>query len=253
MPTQPTVSALRMPPTAGAGTFQDSHALIGLTLSGQSRVSFRHDGMAERSLTLGAGDIQITPPDMPHRVAWMPGSFALIRLPATFLPHEAQPRLAWRDAICEQLLRRVLHSATNPEAADALYLENLATMLGMQLMRASGHDGTARRRPLPPGIARVLERLADDPADAISLDAMAAMAGLSRFGFARAFKQATGRSPYAFVIERRIALAKRLLADPTLSLAEVAVRAGFSSQSHFTCHFRRITGVTPRAWRRMLG
>ena len=75
---------------------------------------------------------------------------------------------------------------------------------------------------------------------------MAAVAHLSAYHFARQFKAATGLPPHRYVIARRVERAKQLLhAGTDLSLAEVALRAGFSDQSQFCQHFKRLVGVTP--------
>ena len=79
---------------------------------------------------------------------------------------------------------------------------------------------------------------------------MAAAAHLSPYHFARQFKAATGLPPHQYVILRRVERAKELLqAGADLSLAEVALRAGFSDQSQFSNHFKRLVGVTPSQFR----
>jgi AraC family transcriptional regulator len=79
---------------------------------------------------------------------------------------------------------------------------------------------------------------------------MAAVARLSVYHFARQFKRATGLPPHQFVILRRIERAQQLLqGGGDLSLAEVALRAGFSDQSQFSHHFKRLVGVTPGQFR----
>jgi AraC family transcriptional regulator len=79
---------------------------------------------------------------------------------------------------------------------------------------------------------------------------MAAVARLNPYHFARQFKAATGLPPHQYVIARRVEQAKQLLqAGPDLSLAEVALRAGFSDQSQFCHHFKRLVGVTPGQFR----
>jgi AraC family transcriptional regulator len=68
--------------------------------------------------------------------------------------------------------------------------------------------------------------------------------------FARQIKRATGMPPYQYVIARRVERAKLLLqAGTDLSLEEVAAHAGFSDQSEFSHHFKRIVGVRPRQFR----
>jgi AraC family transcriptional regulator len=83
-----------------------------------------------------------------------------------------------------------------------------------------------------------------------TLAQLAAVVGLNTYHFARQFKAATGLPPHQYVIARRVERAKQLLqAGTDLSLAEVALSAGFSDQSQFSRHFKRLVGVTPRRFR----
>ena len=79
---------------------------------------------------------------------------------------------------------------------------------------------------------------------------MAAIARLSPNYFVWQFKKATGLPPHQYVIARRVERGKQLLqAGTDLSLAEVAACAGFSDQSQFCHHFKRLVGVTPGQFR----
>ncbi|WP_183085351.1 AraC family transcriptional regulator [Trinickia fusca] len=93
-------------------------------------------------------------------------------------------------------------------------------------------------------MTRVRARIDDDPAAAVTLACLAAEAGLTRFQLLREFARATGLPPHAYQIQRRVALARRLIADGT-ALADAAAGAGFADQSHMTRAFVRFFGVTP--------
>ena len=68
------------------------------------------------------------------------------------------------------------------------------------------------------------------------------------------FSAAYGDTPYAYLLKLRIRNAKeRLIAEPGLAVKAVAVQAGFKDASHFVATFRRLTGYTPEAFRRMFG
>lgn len=82
----------------------------------------------------------------------------------------------------------------------------------------------------------------------IKLNELSDLMGLSLFHFAREFKATADISPMRFVLGRRIVAAKLALTG-TLSLAEIAIDTGFSSQAHFTTAFREATGVTPAVFR----
>ena len=109
-----------------------------------------------------------------------------------------------------------------------------------------GRDGTLRRGRLRAVVEYIEEHLDASP----TLEQLAAAARLSAYHFARQFKAATGLPPHQYVILRRVERARLLLqAGTDLPLAEVAARAGFSDQSQFTHHFKRLVGVTPGQFR----
>ena len=83
----------------------------------------------------------------------------------------------------------------------------------------------------------------------ISLSELASAACMSRFAFARAWRQATGTTPMQFLLARRVEHAKRMLAQGNVPVLSVAIACGFCSHSHFTTVFTRITGETPTAYR----
>ena len=111
---------------------------------------------------------------------------------------------------------------------------------------ARGPDGALPRGRLRAVVAYIEEHLGAAP----SLAELAAVARLSPYHFARQFRAATGLPPHQYVITRRVERARQLLqAGTELSLAQVAARAGFSDQSQFSHHFRRLVGVTPGRFR----
>ncbi|MEH2080317.1 MAG: helix-turn-helix transcriptional regulator [Nostoc sp.] len=62
----------------------------------------------------------------------------------------------------------------------------------------------------------------------------------------RLFKRATGISPHQYIIKQRVEQAKLLLSKTDLMIANIAQLVGFSSQSHLTQQFKRLTGITPK-------
>jgi len=143
---------------------------------------------------------------------------------------------------------------TSGGVGGALAAESLANVLAVHLLRhvlaprqpERGRDGTLPRGRLRAVVEYIEEHLGGNP----SLEQLAAVARLSPYHFARQFKAATGLPPYQYVILRRVERTKELLqAGTDLSLAEVAARAGFSDQSQFTHHFKRLVGVTPGQFR----
>jgi AraC-like DNA-binding protein len=106
------------------------------------------------------------------------------------------------------------------------------------------------RGGLPPGaMRRVREYVEIHLGESIDLTALAAIAGLSLYHFARAFKQSAGVTPHHYLVQRRIGRAQAMLARTELSLSEIAFATGFSDQSHLARHFRQILGMTPGQFR----
>ncbi len=135
-----------------------------------------------------------------------------------------------------------------------LYAQGLTLALLGLLMAQYGAGRRPESRPqikLSHGErARVREHIEAQLATPLSVEALAEVVHMSPAAFARAFKHSFEVSPYAYVTQRRIDAASRLLrADRQRPLADIAVALGFSSQSHFTEAFRRHMGVTPGRWR----
>ena len=106
------------------------------------------------------------------------------------------------------------------------------------------------RGGLPPrAMRRVREFVEEHLEENISIQALANIASLSMYHFARAFKQSEGMTPHEYLIRRRVQRTKDLLAETDLSLSEIALASGFSDQSHCARRFREHVGVTPSSYR----
>jgi transcriptional regulator GlxA family with amidase domain len=86
--------------------------------------------------------------------------------------------------------------------------------------------------------------------ETIDLERLAATAGLSLHHFARAFKKSAGIPPHGYVLRQRLNRARDLLVSTAKPLAEIALVAGFSDQSHLARQFRQSFGVSPGIFRR---
>ncbi|MCC9658606.1 AraC family transcriptional regulator [Rhodopirellula halodulae] len=96
----------------------------------------------------------------------------------------------------------------------------------------------------------VVQFIGEHYTDTISMKDMAEMAELSSSQFNQRFQTLLRMSPSEFVLSLRVDQARQLLIETEQPLAEVAAAVGFYDQSHFTKRFRRVTGMTPRAYRK---
>jgi AraC family transcriptional regulator len=136
-----------------------------------------------------------------------------------------------------------------------LLAESLSNVLAVQLLRHFSSPAAAEPRRggvlARHKLSAVLEYLHEHLDASLSLDDLAGVAHVSPYHFARLFKNSTGLPPHQYVIAQRVERAKELLRDrDLLPLVDVAVETGFSSQSHFTRHFKRLVGVTPQRFQK---
>jgi AraC-like DNA-binding protein len=105
--------------------------------------------------------------------------------------------------------------------------------------------------PQSPGIRRALAHIERHFTEALYLDELAALAGLSVCRFVTVFRRQVGLTPHRFVCRQRVRYARALLADG-VPAAQAALEAGFFDQSHLSRHFKSVYGVTPGRYLREL-
>ncbi|WP_158949981.1 AraC family transcriptional regulator [Pseudodesulfovibrio cashew] len=121
--------------------------------------------------------------------------------------------------------------------------------------RLLGRHGEYRLYPRPGSeprkVAEARSILDERFAESLGLDEVAALCGCSACHLIRLFRRETGMSPHAYLVERRLACAKALLAEGA-SLVEVALDTGFADQSHLARRFKLRFGITPGRYRRQV-
>ena len=186
---------------------------------------------------------------LPHVTLQRVADEADIAAPIDLLERTAHP-----DPITSRLILTAVDVIDGNEALDTLFRQQLTDVLATRLLAA--HTGASTTPPQivgglsPKVLLRTIERLRSDSDADVSLAALAADAGLSRFHFCRAFKESTGLSPHAWLRQHRLEQAMNMLRDSDESIVSVAAALGYSSQTAFAAAFRKLTGETPSDWRR---
>lgn len=182
-------------------------------------------------------------------------------------------RSYFRDPVMEGMIRSAMLTLDWDAPADRLAVSHVGQALTAYLIahhsnrpqirvRAAGGLAPAVLRRVRDHVEDHLDRGASHPAPSaaqglgqsqgLGLDDLAAVAGLSAFHFARAFKRSTGESPHAYVARRRVERAMAAIRQG-MPLVDVALSGGYSSQSHFSARFRQATGITPRQYAAQMG
>jgi AraC-like DNA-binding protein len=144
-----------------------------------------------------------------------------------------------------ELYRAMTSSGADHDGLEAD--ETLLLLLGGLLQPRSGAQTS-----VPAGIASARSLIDDDPVATLTLAALARQADLSRYQFLRSFARATGLTPHAYLMQRRIHRARQLIANGA-RLSDAAADSGFADQSHMTRLFVRSFGMAPGAYARAVG
>ena len=160
------------------------------------------------------------------------------------------------DGVIDQIGRSILSELTVETAASRVYVEVASLTLAARLLQKYCDSGAyassepSVHSPEHIRLRRVLDYIAANTGDNITLVDLAGIAGYSPFHFARKFTLAMGISPHRYISRIRLENAMAELAAGKLRLAEIALNAQFSSQASFTRAFHRATGMTPKEYQR---
>lgn len=157
------------------------------------------------------------------------------------------------DPLLEQLALALLDTLRRPEdCGSPLYVDGVVHAMAAHLLRRYSTlkpAGVAAQSPPAHRLNRVLDIIESRIGEDISLVSLAQEAGMSPSSLTRAFSKAYGATLHQHVLRRRIERAKTLLVSTDEAVADIAYSTGFSSQSHLATAFRKVTGMTPGAYR----
>jgi AraC family transcriptional regulator len=162
------------------------------------------------------------------------------------------PRLRFADDRIWTLVKLLADAVDDPDPAAQLYGDGLVAAIAARTLVGRHEPETVGSKGLTPWqLRRVTEYLNAHLSCRIELAQLAALVGLSQSHFSRAFKAATGKSPYQWQLDARIQRAQALMITyPFVTLDHVAEETGFADAAHFGRTFRKNLGVAPGAWRK---
>ena len=199
------------------------------------------DGFVYRIVYMGPGLVA----DVLGDAAGRPVGAPLVADPVVRDPAVADA--VWR-------LHAALLDGADPLVRDERLTAAVLALTGRAATRPAAAAPDAGRRAVMRAVARARDALADParPDRDLDLDALAGVAGCSRFALYRAFRQVYGMAPSAYRRQLRLRTARDLLRHDT-PIAEAATAAGFADQAHLTRWFVRCYGVTPATYAHATG
>ncbi|BAY82631.1 AraC family transcriptional regulator [Calothrix parasitica NIES-267] len=251
------------PPHETPEHYPKQHVLAIQTL-GKVEAERRLDGRLKQE-QINVGDVCVVPAHTSH---WIHSNgeqeLILLSLEPSFLKHiayesiaskiELIPHFAKPDPLIHQIGLSLKAALQTDPLGSRFYADSLITALAAHLLQFY-----TDRKPIVNAdvgsnsqIGQAIEYIHEHLNEDLSLEAIASLVGMSKFHFCRLFKQTTGLTPWQYVIKLRIEAAKRLLSMPKLSIAQISLQMGYSTQGQFANFFRKHTGVSPSTYRRHL-
>lgn len=166
---------------------------------------------------------------------------------------EIRNRFQMRDTQIEYIGWALKAEMERGYPSGRLYVDSLAMALAARLLQ--GHSSLAREPEMPRGamqghrLKRVLSFIEEHLSEDLSLDSIAAAAGVSAPHCKVLFRRAMGVPVHQYVVSRRIERAATLLRESQLPISQIALDSGFAHQSHLARHMRRMMGISPRELR----
>jgi AraC family transcriptional regulator len=244
-----------------------------IALSGSAKIRRRADGPEQKFLSR-PGSACICPRGVAVKYLHIhSGSLEMLHL---YLPHNLFGNLESQDSssvdsgltytggffdpLVQHIGLAIAEELQAEHSAGRIVLDSLALALAARMlqnytqqvpgnMSGSYIDGKAAGALDHARLNRVLEFMYQHLGSDMTLEELAGVACLSVYHFARAFKLATGSAPVQYLTDLRVARAKALLADPSITVEDVAFSTGFSSGPNFARAFKKSVGLSPTQYR----
>jgi AraC family transcriptional regulator of arabinose operon len=221
-------------------------------------------GHAGGSVTVGEGDIVIYQPGTPQDYGTDPGAGRWEIVWTHFLPRPAWHEwLLWPEGVpgvmhlhlAEPVIhRKVLNSLQEMHrfATGALRQKDTFAMNALEaaLLWCDTQNPRSAQAQLDGRVRDAMDFMCHHLGEAMSIERLAEMAGLSESRFAHVFRKQTGVTPLQFLEQQRLDRARQLLELTSRPIQAIAEEVGFGQPFYFTLRFKRLTGLSPRDYRK---
>ena len=240
---------------------------INITIDGKLTTE-KSSAIGKKVITKGgAGNLCLTPAGQPVGAFWdqpldnmgivLEPDFVVQTAAENRFNHEFEFSEMYKDQdpLIQHIGLALLAESESATSIGRLYADSLIQTLTLHLLKNYSNASPIQEN-LNGGLSgyklrRVKEFINENLEEDLPLAALAEVADLSQFHFARSFRKSTGQTPQQYLMHQRIERAKELLAKDDLPIVEISLRTGFKNQSHFTTLFRKYTKFTPKLWREL--
>lgn len=231
---------------------------MGAITGGESTFQYRTDHHHVRT-----GDLVLINPEWVHTcnpVSNQPWAYLMLYVDTAWLTDlrygaDLLPEPRWQDIATATLsvplwYRRYCRMANCLLSSHRDLLEKQTEVVEFlsDLMHELAGQPWVQQPNVPPALEALASYLDEHAAEDLSLDTLCEISGYSAGHLIRAFRQYFGLTPHAYLVNRRVQLGRRELANGT-PIADAALNAGFADQPHFQRTFKRLMAATPKQYR----
>ncbi|KST69232.1 helix-turn-helix transcriptional regulator [Mastigocoleus testarum] len=253
-----------LPPSESPELCLQQHS-ISIMLGSEYQIDWRLAGGKLHSTKMRRGEIGLTPRDIPTQARWYQDvEFLLISLDSNVFKQlednkvdsediEIIPQRGFPDAQIFHLGMALKAELEGGCLAGKIYADSVAIALASHLIKnhctskqviSESEDNLSERQ-----LRQIIDYIHDNLGSNLTLRELASLVEMNSYSFCRWFKHSMRITPHQYVIKSRIERAKFLLTHTQLSIVEIALDVGCSSQSNFTALFRKQVGNTPKYYR----
>ena len=196
---------------------------------------------------LSAGQVLYAPQGASYFIREVePGYSYVVNFTCVQPPEEGLQKLRFPQGFDIVPLAEKIYNSWEKEGSYSA-LANLYTLLAKTVFHGEAYISAREKQLLEPVLQYLQENLQNPE---LPIESLSEIAGVSQVYLRRLFKKQFGAAPAAYLIRERMKLAKSLLENEEMSIAQVALESGYRDGLYFSRLFKKQTGLSPTEYRK---